>query len=290
MRSRLALGTVQFGLPYGIANQSGQVSLESAKAIIDLARSSGIDTIDTASEYGESEASLGNIALDQFKVITKLPVMPGYVEDVGLWVRDQMQASLQRLNVTSVYGLLLHRSQQLLGPKGKDLYRALVQLKAEGVVQKIGVSVYSPLELDSLMNIGPMDLVQAPFNLMDQRLKTSGWLQKMHDAGVEVHTRSAFLQGLLLMPGAAVPEKFRHWLPLFNTWHSWLLDNNTSAAQTCIEFVQANPQVNKVVIGVESIQQLKQLIHASKESPNNAWPNINCSDESLINPSNWNLL
>ncbi len=287
---KLALGTVQFGLPYGIANQSGQVSRESAKAIIALARSSGIATIDTAIGYGESEASLGDVGLDGFKVITKLPVMPENVTDVGFWVRDQMQASLQRLNVTGVYGLLLHCSQQLLGPKGKDLYQAIRELKAEGVVQKIGVSIYAPLELDSLMNIGPMDLVQAPFNLMDQRLQTSGWLQKLHDAGVEVHTRSAFLQGLLLMPVASVPEKFKHWLPLFNTWHSWLLDNNTSAAQACIGFVQTHPQIDKIVVGVESIRQLKQLIQAAKEPPNAGWPNINCSDEHLINPSCWNVL
>ena len=287
---KLALGTVQFGLPYGIANQRGKVSSEDAKGIIALARLSGIDTIDTAIAYGESEACLGGVGLDGFKVITKLPSIPDHVADVGNWVHDQMQASLQRLNVMSLYAVLLHHPQQLLGPKGKDLYQTLGQLKSEGLVQKIGVSIYSPSELDSLMNVFSIDLVQAPFNLIDQRLQSSGWLQKLHDAGVEVYARSVFLQGLLLMPVTAIPKKFKHWLPLFNSWHDWLIDNNTSAAQTCIEFVQANPQVNKVVIGVESIQQLKQLIHASKESPNNAWPNINCSDESLINPSNWNLL
>ncbi len=290
MTSRLGLGTVQFGLPYGIANQSGQVIREDAKEIVNLARLSGIDTLDTAIAYGESEACLGDVGLDGFKVITKLPAMPENVVDVGNWVHDQMQASLQRLNVTTVYGLLLHRPQQLLGPKGKALALAIGQIKAEGVVQKVGVSIYAPSELDSVMNVCQIDLVQAPFNLIDQRLQTSGWLQKLHDAGVEVHTRSAFLQGLLLMPATAIPEKFRHWLPLFSTWHSWLLDNNTSAAQACIGFVQAHPQIAKIVVGVESIQQLKQLIQAAKEPSNTVWPNINCSDEHLINPSNWNAL
>lgn len=287
---KLGLGTVQFGLPYGIANQSGQVSRESAKAIIAFASLSGIDTIDTAIGYGESEACLGNVGLDGFKVITKLPIMPEDVLNVSSWVWDQMQASLQRLNVKTVYGLLLHSSQQLLGPKGEDLYKALKQLKVEGVVQKIGVSIYAPLELDSVMSIGSMDLVQAPFNLIDQRLKTSGWLQKLHYAGVEVHARSAFLQGLLLMPAAAVPDKFNRWLSLFNTWHSWLLHNNTSAAQACIGFVQAHQQIDKIVVGVDSILQLKQLIQAPKESPHAGWPDINCCDERLINPSCWNAL
>ena len=287
---KLALGTVQFGLPYGISNQSGQVSRESGKDIIALAKSSGIDTLDTAIGYGESESCLGDIGLDNFKVVTKLPDIPDDVSDVGLWVRDQIHASLRRLNVTSVYGVLLHRSQQLLGPKGKDLYQALGQLKSEGFMRKIGVSIYAPSELDSLMNVWSIDLLQAPFSLIDQRLKTSGWLKKLHVSGIEVHTRSAFLQGLLLMPAATIPEKFKHWRPLLNTWQDWLLDNNISAVQACIGFVQAHPQIARVVVGVESIQQLEQLIQFSKEPLNTIWPNICCSDEHLINPSNWNLL
>jgi aryl-alcohol dehydrogenase-like predicted oxidoreductase len=140
------------------------------------------------------------------------------------------------------------------------------------------------------MSVCPIDLVQAPFNLSDQRLQSSGWLKKLHDAGVEVHARSAFLQGLLLMPATAIPEKFRLWSPLFETWHRWLLDNEMSAVQACIGFVQAHPQIEKVVVGVESTQQLKQLIRVAKKSTNTKWPDIKCLDERLINPSNWNLL
>ena len=289
MSSRLAIGTVQFGLPYGIANQSGQVSHDGAKGIIAFARLSGINTLDTAIAYGESESKLGDVGLDGFKVITKLPALPENIVDVNRWVRDQMLASLQRLNVTSVYGVLIHNSQQLLDPKGKDVYQMLGQLKSEGMVQKIGMSIYAPSELDSLMNVYQIDLVQAPYSLIDQRLQSSGWIQKLHDLGVELHTRSAFLQGLLLIPVTAIPKKFKYWLPLFNTWHSWLRDNNTSAVQACIGFVQAHPQIAKVVVGVETIQQLEQLIQAEKESPNTEYPNINCFDEDLINPSNWNM-
>ena len=92
------------------------------------------------------------------------------------------------------------------------------------------------------------------------------------------------------MPHSDIPKRFEHWRPLFNMWHSWLLDNNTSAAKACIGFVQAHPQISKVVVGVANSQQLGELMHASKEPPNTSWPNINCSDEKLINPSFWNLL
>lgn len=287
---KLALGTAQFGLPYGISNQNGQVSRESAKSVISIARSNGIDTIDTAISYGESEACLGEVGLDGFKVITKLPALPDSVVDIGRWTHSQMQASLQRLNAKSVHAVLLHHPQQLSGPKGKALAQAVDQLKAEGVTQKVGVSIYAPSELDGLMNNCTVDLVQAPFNLIDQRLHSSGWLQKLHDAGVEMHVRSAFLQGLLLMPATATPEKFKYWLPLFNTWHDWLRDNNTSAIHACIGFLKAYPQIDKIVVGVESTQQLKQLIQAEREPQNVSWPNIKCSDERLINPSNWDVL
>ena len=284
----LVLGTVQFGLPYGIANQNGQVSLDDAKKIIALARLSGIDTLDTAIAYGNSEASLGHIGVNGFKVITKLPILPENVSNVGLWVHNQIRESLQKLNVESVYAVLIHHSQQLLGPKGKDLYQSLEHLKTKGLVKKVGISIYDPIELDSVMNAFTIDLVQAPFNLIDQRLNSSGWLQKLYDQGVEVHARSVFLQGLLLMPATSIPEKFKNWLPLLNTWHEWLLDNNTLATQACIGFVQAHPQISKAVVGVQSTIQFGQLIQAANHSSMIQWPDISSNDENLINPSNWN--
>ena len=172
----LALGTVQFGLPYGIANQIGQVNHLEANRIIELARSNKIDTLDTAIAYGQSEVCLGQIGVSDFKVVTKLPALPEDVTDVGLWVREQMQASLQRLNMTGVYGLLLHRSQQLIDSKRKVLVQALEQLKEDGIVQKIGVSIYDHSELTNIINYFPIDLVQSPYNLIDQSLQTSGWL------------------------------------------------------------------------------------------------------------------
>jgi len=190
---KLALGTVQFGLPYGISNQGGKVIREDVKHIIALSRASGIDTLDTAIAYGDSEACLGAVGIQGFNIITKLPTIPEDVADVGYWVRDQVQASLHRLGVQTAYGLLMHQPQQLLGHKGKVVVQALERLKAEGVIQKIGVSIYSPTELNPVFEACQIDLVQAPFNLRDQRLNTTGWLQKIYDAGVEVHTRSTFL-------------------------------------------------------------------------------------------------
>ena len=287
---KLALGTAQFGSAYGIGNQSGQVSREELKEILTIARLNFIDTLDTAISYGESEACLGEVGLVDFKVITKLPAIPENIQNINSWVNNQMQASLKRLNTSPLYAILLHRPEQLLTSKGDVLWRSLEKLKEDGVVKKIGISISDPSELDYLINSFSIDLVQTPFNLVDQRLLLSGWLEKLYTLGVEVHTRSAFLQGLLLMPVTAIHEKFKFWLPLFNTWHEWLLDNNTSAVEACIGFVQEYSQIDKMIVGVDSTQQLKQLIEVEKKPSNTTWPDINCSDRDLINPANWNIL
>ena len=287
---KLALGTVQFGLPYGISNQGGKVIREDVKRILALSRAIGIDTLDTAIAYGDSEACLGAVGIEGFNIITKLPIIPENVVDVGCWVRNQVQASLHRLGVQTAYGLLMHQPQQILGLKGKAVVQALERLKAEGVIQKIGISIYSPTELDPAFEACQIDLVQAPFNLIDQRLNTTGWLQKLHDGGVEVHTRSTFLQGLLLMPSTVIPEKFQPWSELWNTWHDWLAIHPFSAAQACICFVQAFPQIDRMVVGVESVEQLGQLVEAAKKPLDAGFPDISCTDERLLNPSSWNLL
>jgi len=233
---RLALGTVQFGLPYGIANQAGQVTRQVAKTILQLATEKGIDTLDTAIAYGESEACLGEFGAQRFKLVTKLPAVPDSCDDISGWINYQVSASLCRLNVGSVYGLLLHQSEQLLGLDGKVIFQALQNLKETGLAQKIGVSIYSPSELDVLAPRYRFDLVQAPFNLIDRRISTSGWLQRLKKDGTEIHTRSAFLQGLLLMPRSAIPSKFAPWTELWDKWHNWLACHSITAVQACLAY------------------------------------------------------
>lgn len=287
---KLALGTVQFGLTYGIANQGGQVSREEAGQILAIARANGIDTLDTAIAYGDSETCLGEIGAKGFKVITKLPAIPEQVVDVGRWVYEQIQAALQRLGVQTVYGLLLHRSQELVGPNGKALKKALEQLKAEGLVQKIGVSIYSPSELVSVTQVCAIDLVQAPFNLIDQRLLSTGWLRKLHLAGVEIHTRSAFLQGLLLMPKITIPQQFKPWDELWDRWQAWLKSHSVSAVEACMAFPLSFAEIERVVVGVDGTTQFKELILAAN-APQSSFPrDLACDDERLINPANWHQL
>jgi aryl-alcohol dehydrogenase-like predicted oxidoreductase len=284
---RIALGTVQFGLNYGIANQRGQLALAEAESVLECARQHGVDTVDTAIAYGESESVLGAIGVSDFKIVTKLPSMPKDCRDVAGWMYDQCLGSLGRMQVDSVDGLLLHRSQELVGPLGSALNKALQGLKTDGLVKKVGVSIYSPSELDLLMPLCDIDLIQAPFNLIDRRMATSGWLSKLHAAGIEVHTRSTFLQGLLLMREDNIPSGFSRWNHLWRVWHDWLEMSSTPAVTACLAFVQRFPEIDKVIFGVDSIQQFEQIIDAAALSASLDLPDLDCEDEQLVNPSKW---
>lgn len=284
---KLALGTAQFGLDYGISNNGGKLSKENAAHLLSHARRNGIDTLDTAIAYGDSEQALGTIGIDDWQVITKLPALPEGESNVEAWVERQLQGSLDRLGVGKLYGLLLHRPEQLLGQAGPALVKALERSRQLGLVERVGVSIYQPEELERLGDVMAFGLVQAPLNVFDRRLIDSGWLAKLKAQGAEVHVRSVFMQGLLLMPATARPEKFRRWQKLWTEWDRWLVSNELTALNACLGFVMSEPRVDKLVVGVESAAQLDEIIRASAVTSPPIPASISSLDIDLLNPARW---
>ena len=222
---KLALGTAQFGMNYGISNTEGQVKQFEIKKMLDFALKNSIDLLDTAISYGSSEECLGRAGVADFKVMTKLPPIPDNCENIYQWIEDQIAASSSRIGVDSLYGLLVHKASDLTGVNGGNLYRVLDAYRKRGEILKLGVSIYSPQELDPIYEKFSIDIVQAPFNLIDRRLHTSGWLNRLKNRDIEVHARSTFLQGLLLMPLSDLPVRFNRWSRLWNRWDQWKLEN-----------------------------------------------------------------
>jgi hypothetical protein len=287
---RFALGTVQFGVAYGIANATGQVPVAEAAKIFALAAKSGIDTVDTAIGYGESERCLGQIGMSGFNVVTKLPSMPTGLADVAGWVNAQIDASLARLGTAQLHGVLLHSPQELLGDNGSILFKALCGLKERSLARKIGVSVYAPAELENLTAKFRFDLVQAPLNLLDRRLAVTGWLQRLKDRAIEVHTRSAFLQGLLLLPRGDVPTKFARWNGVLDRWHAWLERHQTTAVQACLAYPLSLMEVDRVIVGTDNAEQLRTILTDAALASKAPLPDLACNDEDLINPARWSTL
>jgi aryl-alcohol dehydrogenase-like predicted oxidoreductase len=286
---KIALGTVQFGLDYGITGAL-KVPSEEIRRILTFAKENQIDTLDTAIDYGDSEIILGESGISGWKTVTKLPATPKVCQNLKEWVFKNVYKSLGRLRIPKLYGVLLHKPQELLGASGQQLYAALQNCKDQGLVQKIGISIYDPSELDSILNRYSIDLIQAPFNVIDRRLETSGWLERLHQSGVEIHVRSVFLQGLLLMPKNQRPEKFDRWNKLWDVWHTWLEENQVSALQACLNFVLKYLQIDQVVVGVDSLIHFEEIVGIIDKKC--AIPPI-ClinTDIDLVTPSNWRLL
>ncbi|MFG0835123.1 aldo/keto reductase [Aeromonas bivalvium] len=277
---RLALGTVQFGLDYGISNHAGEVADAELGAILTLARKLGMDTLDTAQAYGKAEARLGLCNTTDFRVITKLS--PN-IDAADLTV--SLESSLQRLARPSVEGLLLHRSQDA----SPALFERLADLQHQGKVGKVGVSVYSPEELALWLAQGyPLALVQLPANLLDQRFLRAGWLDRLQAMGCEIHVRSLFLQGLLLMQPALRPayfDAFREPLARLDEWHP-----HRSPLHKALALIPALPQVSRFVVGVCHAHELAAIASAYAHlhpCHDDDLATLACDEPALINPAMW---
>ena len=277
---RLALGTVQFGLDYGISNRAGEVQDQELDAILALARKLGVDTLDTAQAYGKAEARLGMYNTADFQLINKLA--PGIQ---AVEIATSVAGSLQRLARTRLDGLLLHRSQDA----SPALFEQLAELQRQGKVDKVGVSVYSPEELALWLAQGyPLELVQLPANLLDQRFLRSGWLDRLQAQGCEIHVRSLFLQGLLLMQPALRPayfDTFSEPLARLDEWHPHL-----SPLHKALSLLPALPQVSRFVVGVCHAHELAAIastyahLHPCHDDELAA---LACDEPGLINPAMW---
>jgi aryl-alcohol dehydrogenase-like predicted oxidoreductase len=287
--NKIALGTAQFGLNYGISNISGKVHESKVLEILNKAKNEQIDTIDTAVLYGDSEAVLGRSGVANFNVVTKLPPIPKQVTNIKTWVIENINSSLNKLNVDKVYGLMLHRSDDFLGEQGFNLYKILCKLREDRIVNKIGVSIYSPDELDSLESSGiKIDIIQAPFNILDRRIETSGWLGKLKTSGVEIHTRSVFLQGLLLLESNKRDQYFSKWKDCFDEFDKWIKKTNQTPLGACLNFVNSFNEIDKIVVGIETIDQLREIASSIDNSHKIPIPDhFQINDSMLIDPSNW---
>ena len=262
---KLALGTVQFGLNYGVSNTQGQVLPPEVGRILEYANSAGISLLDTAQGYGDSERVLGQYDLSTFKVVTKVK---------GSF---DLAPSLKNLHVESIYGLMLHDENEL----NPDTWHWLSECKAKGLVEKIGVSVYSPARLAQIIAEYPIDLIQLPVNLLDQRFISL--LPELKARKVEIHARSAFLQGLLLQP----PDQIN---PYFDPIRPVLEKIPEDRLPFALQFVHTIPEIDQVVVGVTSLLELQQIVVAlsRKTVPIEANQFI-ISDDKFILPQNWKL-
>jgi aryl-alcohol dehydrogenase-like predicted oxidoreductase len=291
--NKIALGTVQFGLDYGIANKSGRPNIKEIKSILEYVFYQGIHLLDTAISYGESEAILGKIGVENFDIVTKLPPIPNQDHQVRKWVYTEIEKSMFRLNKSQIYAILLHRSEDLIGSNGKELYESLIELKNKGLVSKIGISIYHFSQLENILTKYRLDIVQCPFNLIDRGMESSGWFKKLKNLNIEIHSRSVFLQGLLLLNPSERLDKFSKWDSIWKILDDFSNNNLDIRTNVSLNYVLNQNLIDKVIIGVDSLYQIKKVLELSKNYKQINFELLNrmiSEDLNLINPSLWSQI
>jgi aryl-alcohol dehydrogenase-like predicted oxidoreductase len=260
--NKLALGTVQFGLDYGINNQLGKPSRKKSLAMLDFAWKRGIKTFDTAYAYGDAEDILGefiktrNLAAE-IKIITKLKpnILTEKSGKVAKIIGENLFESLGRLQRDYVDGYLLHTPSYIYNNK---VIKALVDLKKHGQVKNIGVSIYE--EGDALYAAGlkEFDYIQVPYSIFDQRLDKTPFFEIAKKNNKTIFARSAFLQGLFFMPDKKIPPHLNISRPYFKKLDKIISKYNLSRQQAALFFSYKNTKIDYVVFGVDKLTQLKE--------------------------------
>lgn len=282
--SKIVLGTVQFGTNYGINNTSGQVTKEEVATILKIASEGGIKTLDTSSAYGTSEQALGEALKKtglQFNIVSKYPK-----SDIG--VRETFMKSLKNLGVEYLYGYLVHHFE--FYQEHPNIFDEMRCLKDEGRIQKIGFSLYNSQQLQYLLDRNvQFDIIQFPYNIFDRQFEL--WFPKLKEMGVEVHTRSAFLQGLFFKDVNTIEGKLKPMVPYLVQLHDYCKQREITTEQIAFGYVLSNEAVDGALIGVDNHQQLGKNLDVScfllKEKDIVYIRSIEIKEKELLNPVNW---
>jgi len=284
---KLALGTVQFGLNYGVSNTQGQVCSEEVDRILTFAKQQTITTLDTAPAYGNSEEVLGKTGLiNQFDIVSKIPALNNSEADIEQYVKT----SLQHLNVESLAAVLFHHVDDIISsPYAQSHFDKLVKLKEQGKINKIGVSVYQPEQLDFCIKHYPIDIVQLPLSCIDQRFINTNWLETLAEKNIEVHSRSIFLQGLLLMSLKDLPNYFTPFKKYFQHFSDTAKQLKVSTLSLALAIGDQHDSIDKIVVGCCNVEQLSEIISAYTVAKkiHEDLSSLACENNNLIIPSNW---
>ena len=283
---KLCLGTAQFGIDYGINNTSGKIPKEEVKKILNFAFDNGITMIDTASAYGESEAVLGEGIANTgkvFQIITKYPA------NTELRPLQWIDKSLGLLKSNKIHGYLFHNYS--IFQSNPEYIEDLIKIKEAGKTEKIGFSIYHPSEAEYILKHNvPCDIVQLPYNIFDQRF--AFLFSELYNRGIDIYVRSVFLQGLFFIELEKIDKHFDSVRVYLREIRQLAVNYSINIAALCLGFVYTNEYVSNVVIGIDSLENLKENINnftllKNKKISYDSFSKFAVNDENIILPYNW---
>ena len=286
--SKIIIGTAQLTNNYGIYKHF--ISDQNIKEILTFAQRENITYLDTAVDYNKVHYRLGEFDLSKYNIISKIPKLDNDTQKIRKEIRNLIEKSLKELNVLRLDGLLMHDLEDINNTEKRSfIIKELLVLKKEKLIENVGLSIYSPYILDSMKNLEDIDIIQAPLNLIDQRIVRSSWMEKLNNMGVKIHVRSIFLQGLLLADQNFLDKNFKTWNLLWSKWFTYLEENNNiNPIKVCIDFIRSHQNIDKIIVGINSIDQLREINSYFNSGSTILFPDILSNDEKLVDPFNWN--
>ena len=286
MINKIAIGTAQFGMNYGIANQNGQVDENEIESILNFAYENDINTLDTAKIYGNSERSIGNYLKKTGKswnIITK-------INDGNKNIVEQIQDSKEKLTVRPIV-VLAHTAELYLN---QEFQSKLQEAKVKGLINRFGVSLSNEKEINQVLvtELKP-EIIQLPMNILDTRLYRCGVLSKLFNKGIEIHVRSAFLQGLFYLSKTDLKRRFSDALPQLDKLKSIAAKADLTIAELSLLWLVNLKEVSKVIIGLDDLSQLKAHLETLKKNVDSSVfeeaLSIRYENENILNPSLWHV-
>jgi len=300
--SKITLGTAQLGFNYGISNTKGKPTDDQSYRILQTALDNGITSFDTAPVYGSSEELIGNFLKNKeysnLTILTKVSKIksknnhPSY-DEVKDIVKKLLIASKDRLNVKKISICLLHDPLDMHSFDG-FVVKSLKHLKKDGIIEGIGASIYTPNQAKEFLENNELDVIQIPLNLFDTRLIKDGTLTKLKNSGKIIFARSIFLQGLFFMDLGSIPKNMHFARKPLEKLKMISSKYDMEIKELAFSFVKDIPEVDSMIIGVDTEEQLKNNIKLLDVSPLseeikqeiiNSFFNMS---EEVINPTLWN--
>lgn len=280
LKKKIIIGSANFTQKYGA--DSIKIANNEVKKILNVAIKNDICAIDTAEAYLKNKNTFKKIN-KKFKFTSK--IILNYKWKSLEYCQKKLEDHFKNLNLKKIDTLLIHNEKILLTKNGLKIFKNLEVLKKEKYFHKIGLSIYDTHNLKYIISKFNLNVVQCPYNILDQRIFNTGWFDRLKYKGIEIHARSIFLQGLLVNKLVYRKQYFKRWHKNISNWFKWLENNNISPIDYCLSDLLSR-DFDKIIIGINNLDNLKEIINFRKIDIKKKL-NFRLNDLKLIDPRKW---
>lgn len=283
---KICIGTANFNNRYGF--KKNKTTIKNIKKILEYSKKKKINFLDTAINYSNSKKILSKMNIKKFNLISKISLPKRNIKKLKNWIIKSVIKEKNNLRIKSLYALLLHDTKIFENKKNIfEICEAIDYLKEKKIIKKIGLSIYDPIELDKYFDYYNFEIVQFPLNVFDRRIIDSGWLKKLKKKKVELHARSVFLQGLLLLNKKNLPKKYLKWEKYFKNFDEFVEAKKISKKHACLSLIKNYIKIDKLIIGVNNYRQIKENLELLNLKSIKIPKNLQVNSKRLINPKLW---